>query len=154
MADLDNIQFGVDLKKFARTIDLSVAKVVRKVSLDVFRGVLEKTPVDTGAARASWQIGVNRKSDAKVTVTGGKMSKGGASAIANKQTSKLSTVNAYDEVIISNNVPYAQKLEYGGYLPKNTDKLVGGFSKQAPRGMARITLIEIAQAMTKTLKDL
>lgn len=39
----------------------------------------------------------------------------------------------------TNSLPYVRMLEYGGYTDKpETEKTIGGFSKQAPQGMVRI----------------
>ena len=41
------------------------------------------------------------------------------------------------------NIPYIRKLEYGGYTTKpETEKTIGGFSKQAPQGMVRLSAAE------------
>ena len=52
-----------------------------------------------------------------------------------------------DGYVISTPVPYAPMLEYGLYPnpPKGgKDKTVGGFSKQAPQGFARLSIKEVA----------
>jgi len=46
-----------------------------------------------------------------------------------------------DKIIIQNNLPYIKKLEYGGFTVKpETEKTIGGFSKQAPQGMVGLVL--------------
>lgn len=134
-------KFNTDLKNFSKEVDIELSKVVRLVALKLFTRIVLKTPVDTGVARASWTIGINRIENNKVNVMGGKLSKQGATALANDQLNKLVGVKAYDTVIISNNVPYIEKLEYGGY--NEGPKTVGGFSIQAPEGMVRVSLEEV-----------
>ena len=45
----------------------------------------------------------------------------------------------YDQFTLSNNLPYAWKLEYGGY-PGDGPNTVGGYSKQAPSGCVRVNV--------------
>lgn len=61
-----------DVATFNRALDRFAVKVLRvtagkvdSVAAELFRRIVEKTPVDTGAARAAWEIevqgsGVNR----------------------------------------------------------------------------------------------
>ncbi len=56
---------------------------------------------------------------------------------------------------ITNALPYAATLEYGGYPnpPKNpTGKTVGGYSVQAPQGMFRIAAIRYNEFVQKAIK--
>jgi hypothetical protein len=50
-------------------------------------------------------------------------------------------------VFIVNNLPYIAVLEYGGYPNPPSDpvhgKTIGGYSKQAPQGMVRVTAVEL-----------
>jgi|GEM_PF-740704 len=72
-----------------------------------------------------------------------------------------------DKIIIQNNLPYIRKLEYGGYgktitkgiifkrkkfVASNTEKTVGGFSKQAPQGMVGLVLSKADQIWDKVAK--
>lgn len=96
--------------------------VVRKVSLDLHRSVVLKTPVDTGRARANWQAGVN-------IAPSGSLHQEDKTGSATIDTVKriLAAVKAGDVIWIVNNVEYITHLEKGS-------------SKQAPAGMMRVTL--------------
>ena len=147
-----------DFGAFARKIDVDVKTVMRVVSLRVFSKIVKRTPVDSGTARASWMISINSIAP-EITVTLSKAkgvnSKSAATSIAMRQNAKLRQLTGYDVVCISNNTPYIRKLEYGGYpnppkkgsidirTKKFRKKTTGGFSIQAPRGMARISLEEM-----------
>jgi len=133
----NTIQFNAQLDVFARNMDMALDKVIRKVALDVFTKTVVLTPVDSGALRASWVIGVNVVSADKVSVSGGKLGKGGASMIAKQQLAKLSTVKAGDSVNITNNQPYAGVVEYGLFLGNGPKITQDGYSTQAPAGMLR-----------------
>lgn len=50
----DLASFVGDLTKFGKAIDPE--KLHKVVVLDVFAGVVDKTPIDTGRAKAGWQV--------------------------------------------------------------------------------------------------
>jgi hypothetical protein len=60
-----------------------------------------------------------------------------AKAIANGNA-KIAEANWEDSIFISNNLPYAPKLEKG-------------YSKQAPQGMMRITFLELRQSIRRLI---
>jgi len=103
----------------------------RVVALHILRGVVMKTPVDTGRARANWQVGVNRRPRGQIAVSesGGQRGTAGGAAIT-KGTGEIATVQPGEDVWISNNLPYIEVLENGS-------------SKQAPNGMVGVTLAEL-----------
>ena len=164
MSDESLRQFRVDLRKFAKSLDIKIETVMRRTSLGVFTGVVKRTPVDKGTARASWQLSVNTVSDDVYDIGGAKLSSAGATAVAKKQLAGLKDIKAYDMVVISNNVPYIEKLEYGGYpdppkkgtwdkkKKKHVIKTTKGFSKQAPHGMLGVTLVGEEAKMQAMLK--
>lgn len=46
--------------------------------------------------------------------------------------------------VVSNGMPQAQVIEYGLFTDKGeTDKTIQGFSKQAPKGVARVSIEEV-----------
>ena len=47
------MNFAGDLKKFAQSTNLEIETVVRKVAFDIYKGITQKTPVDTGRAKAN-----------------------------------------------------------------------------------------------------
>ena len=54
------------------------------------------------------------------------------------------------KIYFTNNLPYARKSEYGGFTNKpETEKTIGGFSKQAPGGYVRKTLIKMQNKIRK-----
>jgi len=153
----DYLRFEADLKKVSRTLGIKLDKVVRKTSLDVLSGVVKKTPVDRGALRAAWQVGLNESPGEKATYKLNKKEKltprQAAQIALNKGSEVISKVTADDTVYISNYMPYAHVVEYGLYNPgpKTTSD---GYSKKAPKGMARITLQEIEQKLIDELKNI
>ena len=52
----DLIEFEGDLDAFAKQVGIDYTKVVKHIAFDLFGRIVKKTPVDTGRARASWNI--------------------------------------------------------------------------------------------------
>ncbi|MGC6344878.1 HK97 gp10 family phage protein, partial [Pasteurella multocida] len=100
--------------------------VLRKVGIETYEKVKQKTPVDTGQLRASWTVSVN-----------------GMPQNYNGDTSALNTAKFGDTIIIATDKPYAPVIEYGLYPKPGGIKTENGFSTQAPQGMVRITVQEM-----------
>ncbi len=120
-------------------IQARIGDVQRKVAFDIYAGTLKRWPVDTGHSRANWLIGINspvreiREADKK------QKGKKGAVPSAMRTEGKAAVAQMSDRrpdqvIWISNNVPYAEVIEFGLY-PNET-----GFSKQAPQGAVRVTI--------------
>lgn len=114
------------------------------ICTDVANGVVLKTPVDTGRARANWLPSL----DAPDRGTTSRQDKTGTSALSEARgIAKLAAGRVF---YLTNNLPYIRHLEYGLYgIPPgsaNGPKTVGGYSKQAPAGMVRITINQVVRA--------
>ena len=112
-----------------------MVQVVQYVSLEVLRRLVMRTPVDTGAARANWQVELGVIPSGHVNAT----DRSGSPTIS-RGSSIIARLRVGQTVYIVNNLPYIIPLEYGGY--PIGPKTVGGFSRQAPRGFVRITAAE------------
>ena len=124
-------EFAGQIEKFAKGVDIEAVKVMKRVTFQVFRGVVEKTPVDTGVARASWVVGVGKKHPYYIAALG-------STAQMPNFNWKFYAGRAL-KVVISNYVPYIHELEHGS-------------SQQAPHGMAQITVNEV-MAELRSLSD-
>ena len=98
--------------------------VTRKVVMEIVTRVVQRTPVDTGRARANWQTTFGAPGVAVLD----QADKTGAGAIG-RGVNVAGRFPMGATVWISNALPYAAKLEYG-------------WSKQAPAGMVRVTVAE------------
>jgi hypothetical protein len=127
--------FAADLDKFASKTRIKADTVVRKVTLDLFGEVVQRTPVDTGMARANWQIGINERPTGTVNGTNWKQNMG------HSMTQSSGQIKAGGVNYITNNLPYIIKLEYGS-------------SKQAPQGMARITVSKFQEIVNRIVGGL
>ena len=156
MEDRTNLKFFADLAKFALTIDKSTEAVVKKVALDIFKDIIVASPVDSGAYRASHQIAMNTPSEEVVEVPKGqKLSKAESKKKAMEQAKNLSQFNTTDTIWISNNLPYAEKIEYGGY--NDGPKVTGGYPSQmknGPAGVYRLAIQKAEKRLVKALKEI
>jgi hypothetical protein len=119
----------LDIRNFAEKAGVNAQQKVQKICLDLLSGIVLKTPVDTGRARGNWQASIgNPRTDTIETSDpgGGRTISDGIEA----------TGKAYGNVFwITNNLPYIYRLEYEGW------------SKQAPRGMVRLTIEEVRRQL-------
>lgn len=159
--------FASDTMQFQKKFDERMTLVLRKVSFDLFRKVILKTPVDTGRARGNWMVGVNTIPIAmSIGIDKNK-------DILSRIVSDISAAKAGDSVALANTLPYIGVLEYGGY-PKNPKygsagrkakyrkgekiqsamrqiKSTNGFSYQAPHGMVRVSIEEYLPTVRKVV---
>lgn len=137
--------FSIDISKFAEKAKDEADKKIREACFEVTRRVILKTPVDKGRARANWQASVSTPMEGvKETNDNG----GGATIAA----ASGAVSDAPGKVFwLTNNLPYAAKLELGLYPnpAKTGTKTKGGFSTQAPAGMARISVEEVHRLLSR-----
>ena len=119
-------QLNVDLQRFAKKINADMSFVVRKILLEAHAKIMMRTPVDTGRARASWGMSKSRPGT-ETAAAGVQPPRNNYARVA--MSASVDDL-AYARWFIYNNLPYIVSLEYG-------------HSKQAPKGMVRLTLAEI-----------
>ncbi len=120
---------------------------LKGVYLSGLGNIIAGTPADEGVHRNSWKLSVGVPSNATTT----SKSKTGASSI--RQLAKMPAVVIGKKIFFTNNAPAINILEYGGFptpvkrgsyikASKSYEILsIRGFSKQAPNGWVRATLI-------------
>ena len=114
-------KFKADLNKVAELFGTTVGVVRRRVALEIWTGVVKKSPVKTGRFRASWNF-TEGHVDASVKPEG----KHGSP----HPPALRSNPDNFTVTWITNNLPYAVPLEEG-------------HSQKAPFGMVRVTLAEV-----------
>lgn len=119
-----SFRFGMKriLKKHQARSDEFIRRLFAIVALNIVGGGRygPGTPVDTGFARASWRVGINK-------------ARGSAnSATPNQIIGSMAGVKAGDKLILTNNAVYIRRLEYG-------------HSGQAPQGMVRVVFMKLDQ---------
>ena len=118
-------RYSFKVRKWAKAAQLSAEQATRAATLEMFTGVVRKSPVDTGRFRANWQIdqrGFNYE----------KFDPSGQEKIV-EITEKVMASEVGGVISLINNLPYAERLEFG-------------HSKQAPEGMVRLTAMEFTEA--------
>ena len=122
MSDLGT--FEIDIQRFVDKAKGNLALVVRYVALDLFSRIIAKSPVSTGRFKGNWQVAIGSVPAGTLEIC----DKDGSATIERAQAAMLG-LKAGDVVYLVNNLPYANRLEFG-------------WSKQAPSGMVRTTILE------------
>lgn len=127
--------FALDISRFVAAANGRIDIVIRKVSLDLFQRIILKSPVDTGRFRGNWQVAIGRVPQDTLEVE----DKNGTATIARTTATALG-VKAGDVIYFVNNLPYAERLEYG-------------WSKQAPAGVVNAALLEFDAVVNKATAE-
>ena len=114
MADLR--QFAKRIRDIGKRIESNAGATVRKVALAVDAAVVIATPVDTGRARANWQVNIG----SPATGTREPTDKSGQAAIEQGKM-EIAAYKGGSAIHITNNLPYIGRLN-------------DGWSAQAPSG--------------------
>lgn len=138
------IQFSRNIRKIGSNIENNSVKLVKKVSKETLRELVEGTPVDTGEARSNWRVsvggtkrsiippyapgehlGIQERRNAREAISAG---------IQEINTLKVGrykrgTGEAGSSVKISNNVPYIDDLRRGSSRQQPNDWVERAFSK-------------------------
>ena len=128
------MSFSKDLDKITLNLAGYAENMVRATLFNLSYRIIKESPVDTGRFRGNWQASVNTP---KVT------------QLKRKDRTGTSTITAVNNVLgkfsmgqtfyLTNNLPYARRLEYG-------------YSKQAPSGMLRINVMRVQSELEKARK--
>lgn len=132
--------FEADIGKFAKLLELRVDTVIQRLSLDIMGRIIQRTPVDTGRARSSWDLSIGAPSEyvppernaslSKIGPQSFTMSSDAGGAVDSKALGTAQGITAKQPVFIVSNLDYIEALE-------------NGHSKQAPVGMVVISLAEV-----------
>lgn len=124
-------EFSLPMDKLLDGYTGNVEKIVKKTVFDLTSSFIKDTPVDSGRARANWQVSFNNS----IGDVSNNFDKSGSESISKASTQINSNKIPY-VYWIQNNLPYIQRLEYG-------------WSKQSPQGMVRINILRF----NKFLRD-
>lgn len=152
-------EWSLDIEKWCGKSNERINDVKRKFAFMLYSAIVKKTPVDTGRARANWNVSVGSP-DLGVTDETDKNF---------KNPKSVPDAPGDTPIYIANNLPYIKTLEFGGY-PKDVKKgtrvkgkgkkkghyevrSAGGFSKQAPKGMVGITVANAGRYLKRALDE-
>ena len=125
--------FALDLSKAIEAAKENAGLVIKKATFELFRSVIEKSPVDTGRFRANWNVAVGSPDLSTNKETDD--SPRGEPSVQNMQKVVLNSKFIDQSIFLTNSLPYANVLEEG-----RIDGVSG--SVQAPQGMVRISIAE------------
>lgn len=127
--------FELQLRAFAEKAGENAEQVVRKIIIDVWAELIERSPVDTGRFRGNWIYSVNAKATGTVPTTGTTL------APTPRPDPPTIEAGAFGKVHhIVNHLPYARRLEEG-------------HSQQAPNGMVDLTVIKWRDIVSKAVRE-
>ena len=103
--------FALDVRAFVEKTKKNNETVMRQVSLKLFSAIIKASPVDTGRFRMNWQAASGA---APAVGVKNAVDRSGAKAISQMASVVTRDPNWY-EFTLTNNLPYAPLIEYGGY---------------------------------------
>lgn len=144
--------FSLDISMFCEKAKVNSELVVKKIAIDMLAKVVDRSPVGNpelwadpsagngyvgGRFRGNWQVSFDIPATGE---TGAIDKNGGATKQAGSAVIQAFT-SSVGSIYLMNNVPYAQRLEYG-------------WSGQAPQGVVRITVAEFDAFVRKAVEEL
>lgn len=96
--------------RFIKTVEGDLAKKRNQIAGDMLQGVITQSPVDTGAFRANHRVSIDADD---LEYDSASLDPSGNKALRDGLTVITSNDKPYSEVVIQNNLPYAEKLENG-----------------------------------------
>lgn len=117
------MSFSTDLEEFKQRVLEQYKQVYRMSVFDLFSSIIVETPVDKGVLRNNWFAEIGSPNFSKVldeTTTE-------AEVISRMQT-KVNGIQISDTTFFTNNMPYAERIEFDGW------------SGKAPQGMVRVNV--------------
>lgn len=125
------MSFALDVSKFVEKAKKNPEKVMRQVSIKLFSAIIKASPVDTGRFRMNWMASGGNPASGVTDAT----DKSGNIATGNATSFVLKAAD-WREFTLTNNLPYAQRLEYG-------------WSQQAPAGVVRTNVSRFQQLINE-----
>lgn len=125
------MSFALDVSKFVEKAKKNPEKVMRQVSIKLFSAIIKASPVDTGRFRMNWMASGGNPAAGTTDAT----DKSGNIATGNATSFVLKAAD-WREFTLTNNLPYAQRLEYG-------------WSQQAPAGVVRTNVSRFQQLINE-----
>lgn len=121
-----------------RVVGGDVNKLMRALALEAQGRLMLKTPVDTGRARANWNVSINTPDTS--TNEGATSAQVAAKQNEGRQVIARADFMDGDDLYVTNGLPYIKALE-------------DGHSQQAPKGMVKLTARELKSLAEKIARQ-
>lgn len=135
------VNFKANIKEFSKKIGVKIGVATEKISFDVHGKIIKRTPVDTGRARASFDVAIGSPPTEPPPPPAEGHKKGDPPAFSSPEFDPDGDIDGTKPVFIVSNVPYIENLENGS-------------SKQSPAGMVRVSVAETAAEIDSLLATL
>lgn len=129
------MSFQQDLNKYKLKLQGLTNQQLRGTLYSFSSAVIKGTPVDTGRLRGNWQASINTPITSKVD----RLDQTGNTSTSDVKN-VLKSFKTGMVFYLTNNLPYANKMEYGG-------------SAQAPQGMVRINIQRLKSSLESRNKS-
>ena len=103
------MSFAKDVQDFIEFAEEQSEEETRAIALKLFGAVIQDTPVKEGRLKGNWIAKIGSPSSATTETT----DKSG-SATTRKAESEVMRMNGDQSIYLSNNLPYAEVIEFGG----------------------------------------
>ena len=140
------MSFSSDVHRIAKDMGVRAETLAEASVVELFTSVIRDTPVDEGRLRGNWQTTENSPATGELDRMDDKNEGGAVEYEVNLN------VNGVGTFYLTNNLPYAQRVEFGGY--SSGPNTTSGFSNKAPRGMVRKNAKRINQIVRKKARGL
>ena len=128
------MSFSGAINDFSKIVDKALDDFAREITTEIAGSVIDLSPVDSSRFVKNWQHGTNAQPIGEVeearNLPKGQSIHAMQAAAKLNMAAKLQNVKFGGIEYIVNNVPYAERLEFG-------------YSGQAPSGMVRVTFSKL-----------
>ncbi|MEG1625117.1 HK97 gp10 family phage protein [Pseudomonas sp.] len=140
--------FSLSLSEFAKQATDAIDASLREIVISIGGSLIRMSPVDTGRFRGNWQFSI----DAPASGTLSNIDREGDSTLARIVGDSIE-FKAGTTAYIVNNLPYALVLEFGGYNGPTEKVTDDGYSRQAPKGMVRVTKARFQRIVEEAIRN-
>lgn len=130
------MSFSSQVSAFKKKALENATRIGRQSAFDLYSAITISTPVDTGLLRNNWFITL----DIPTSVISGNDDEGAYAGIAEEMRQKLEAFKFGTTIFITNNLPYATRIEFDGW------------SWRKPEGMVRINTIRWASIVSNNVR--
>jgi len=129
--------FSLSMDNLLKQVNGNVENVVKKSVIDLTSAIIKDTAIDSGRLRANWQVSFNQPLESELDNKD--ISKDGKNtALKNKRLIADTKIPLI--YWIQNNLPYAEKIEYGASKQNNS------------MGMVRVNILRFNEFFKQNIK--